>query len=180
MDTNTKYRRWGWGAVIGLIAIILIAGLVIALTMNKKPSSTEAELANDGANGEIVAVDGDENTNNSSANSDSSKSEEKSEEKSEDKSEDKSSSEKKNESSSSSSDEKNSHSGSSANGGATSGGNSNGGSNGSSAANGSSSADAGQMPKTGPVDATIAILGMAATAYLLSLNAAWVKEKFRK
>ena len=176
MDTNTKYRRWGWGAVIGLIAIILIAGLVIALTMNKKPSSTEAELANDGANGEIVAVDGNENTNNSSANSDSSKSEEKSE----DKSEDKSSSEKKNESSSSSSDEKNSHSGSSANGGATSGGNSNGGSNGSSAANGSSSADAGQMPKTGPVDATIAILGMAATAYLLSLNAAWAKEKVRK
>ena len=176
MDTNTKYRRWGWGAVIGLIAIILIAGLVIALTMNKKPSNTEAELANDGANGEIVAVDGDENTNNSSANSDSSKSEEKSE----DKSEDKSSSEKKDESSSSSSDEKNSHSGSSANGGATSGGNSNGGSNGSSAANGGSSADAGQMPKTGPVDATIAILGMAATAYLLSLNAAWVKEKVRK
>lgn len=176
MDTNTKYRRWGWGAVIGLIAIILIAGLVIALTMNKKPSSTEAELANDGANGEIVAVDGNENTNNSSANSDSSKSEEKSE----DKSEDKSSSEKKNESSSSSSDEKNSHSGSSANGGATSGGNSNGGSNGSSAASGSSSADASQMPKTGPVDATIAILGMAATAYLLSLNAAWVKEKVRK
>ncbi len=176
MDTNTKYRRWGWGAVIGLIAIILIAGLVIALTMNKKPSNTEAELANDGANGEIVAVDGDENTNNSSANSDSSKSEEKSEEKSEDKS----SSEKKDESSSSSSDEKNSHSGSSANGGATSGGNSNGGSNGSSAANGSSSADASQMPKTGPVDATIAILGMAATAYLLSLNAAWAKEKVRK
>ena len=176
MDTNTKYRRWGWGAVIGLIAIILIAGLVIALTMNKKPSNTEAELANDGANGEIVAVDGNENTNNSSANSDSSKSEEKSE----DKSEDKSSSEKKNESSSSSSDEKNSHSGSSANGGATSGGNSNGGSNGSSAASGSSSADASQMPKTGPVDATIAILGMAATAYLLSLNAAWAKEKVRK
>lgn len=176
MDTNTKYRRWGWGAVIGLIAIILIAGLVIALTMNKKPSNTEAELANDGANGEIVAVDGDENTNNSSANSDSSKSEEKSEEKSEDKS----SSEKKDESSSSSSDEKNSHSGSSANGGATSGGNSNGGSNGSSAANGGSSADASQMPKTGPVDATIAILGMAATAYLLSLNAAWAKEKVRK
>ncbi len=176
MDTNTKYRRWGWGAVIGLIAIILIAGLVIALTMNKKPSNTEAELANDGANGEIVAVDGDENTNNSSANSDSSKSEEKSEEKSEDKS----SSEKKDGSSSSSSDEKNSHSGSSANGGATSGGNSNGGSNGSNAANGSSSADASQMPKTGPVDATIAILGMAATAYLLSLNAAWAKEKVRK
>jgi len=176
MDTNTKYRRWGWGAVIGLIAIILIAGLVIALTMNKKPSNTEAELANDGANGEIVAVDGDENTNSSSANSDSSKSEEKSEEKSEDKS----SSEKKDGSSSSSSDEKNSHSGSSANGGATSGGNSNGGSNGSSAANGSSSADASQMPKTGPVDATIAILGMAATAYLLSLNAAWAKEKVRK
>lgn len=176
MDTNTKYRRWGWGAVIGLIAIILIAGLVIALTMNKKPSNTEAELANDGANGEIVAVDGDENTNNSSANSDSSKSEEKSEEKSEDKS----SSEKKDGSSSSSSDEKNSHSGSSANGGATSGGNSNGGSNGSSAANGSSSADASQMPKTGPVDTTIAILGMAATAYLLSLNAAWAKEKVRK
>ena len=176
MDTNTKYRRWGWGAVIGLIAIILIAGLVIALTMNKKPSNTEAELANDGANGEIVAVDGNENTNNSSADSDSSKSEEKSE----DKSEDKSSSEKKNESSSSSSDEKNSHSGSSANGGATSGGNSNGGSNGSSAASGSSSADASQMPKTGPVDATIAILGMAATAYLLSLNAAWAKEKVRK
>jgi hypothetical protein len=36
------------------------------------------------------------------------------------------------------------------------------------------------MPKTGPVDATIAILGMAATAYLLSLNAAWAKEKVRK
>lgn len=169
MDTNTKYRRWGWGAVIGLIAVILIAGLVVALTMNKKPK-TDAEIASgDNGNSLVVVDDGDENTNNSSANGGSNSSEgssNTSENGSSSSSENGSSSSNNSNSgsSSSNSEEKNSHDSSA-----------NSGSNGGESANNKS-----EMPKTGPVDTTFAILGMAATAYLLSLNVALAKEKVRK
>ena len=48
MDTSTKYKRWGWGAVIGLVGVILIAGLVVAATMTSSPKpeeNTDAQVA---------------------------------------------------------------------------------------------------------------------------------------
>ena len=57
IDANTKYKRWGWGAVIALVGVILIAGLVVAVSMSSpKPNSgdnvatTSVETEN-GANG---------------------------------------------------------------------------------------------------------------------------------
>ncbi|MBR6098103.1 hypothetical protein IKP94_05170 [Candidatus Saccharibacteria bacterium] len=176
MDTNTKYRRWGWGAVIGLIAVILIAGLVVALTMNKKPK-TDAEVASsEGESGVVVVDDGDENTHDSSANNSGSQSGENASENGANSSSENGSanngsanngsSSSNSGSSNTNSEEKNTHD-SSANGSTS--GNTNGG-----------EANKSEMPKTGPVDTTIAVLGMAATAYLLGLNVELAKEKARK
>ena len=173
MDTNTKYRRWGWGAVIGLIAVILIAGLVVALTMNKKPKTTDEQVASSETS--VITVDGDENTNNSSANSnngESGSSENGGSENENSSNNGASSSENKGESGTSSSEEKNTHD-SSANSGSN-----NGTSSSDKSENGASTNK--EMPKTGPVDATFAIIGMAVSAYLISLNVALAKEKVRK
>lgn len=53
MDVNAKYRRWGWGAVIGLIGVILIAGLIVAISMSSspKPNTTNESIASTGNNG---------------------------------------------------------------------------------------------------------------------------------
>ena len=61
MDVNAKYRRWGWGAVIGLIGVILIAGLIVAISMSSspKPNTTNESIASTGNNGS-------NNTNNGS------------------------------------------------------------------------------------------------------------------
>ena len=52
MDVNAKYRRWGWGAVIGLIGVILIAGLIVAISMSSspKPNTTNESIASTGNN----------------------------------------------------------------------------------------------------------------------------------
>lgn len=61
MDVNAKYRRWGWGAVIGLIGVILIAGLIVAISMSSspKPNTTNESIVSTGNNGS-------NNTNNGS------------------------------------------------------------------------------------------------------------------
>ena len=61
MDVNAKYRRWGWGAVTGLIGVILIAGLIVAISMSSspKPNTTNESIASTGNNGS-------NNTNNGS------------------------------------------------------------------------------------------------------------------
>ena len=61
MDVNATYRRWGWGAVIGLIGVILIAGLIVAISMSSspKPNTTNESIASTGNNGS-------NNTNNGS------------------------------------------------------------------------------------------------------------------
>ncbi len=58
MDTNTKYKHWGWGAVIGLVAVILIAGLVVAVTMS---SPKKSEVASEDENKVASVVEGDTN-----------------------------------------------------------------------------------------------------------------------
>ena len=46
MDVNAKYRRWGWGAVIALIGVILIAGFIVAISMSSpKPEDKIATTA---------------------------------------------------------------------------------------------------------------------------------------
>ena len=44
MDVNEKYRRWGWGAVIGLVGVILIAGLIVAISMSSPKPSADGGL----------------------------------------------------------------------------------------------------------------------------------------
>ncbi|MCR4753605.1 MAG: hypothetical protein K5837_04295 [Candidatus Saccharibacteria bacterium] len=60
MDVNAKYRRWGWGAVIGLIGVILIAGLIVAISMSSspKPNTTNESIASTGNNGSNNTNDG--------------------------------------------------------------------------------------------------------------------------
>lgn len=43
---ESKYKRWAWGAVIGLVVIVIIAAIIIAATLsapkpNKEVASTE-------------------------------------------------------------------------------------------------------------------------------------------
>ena len=37
MDVNAKYKRWGRTALAGLAAVVVIAGLVIAVTLARDP-----------------------------------------------------------------------------------------------------------------------------------------------
>ena len=40
---DAKMKRWGWGAIIGLIGVILVAGLVIAVSLSSpKPTADES------------------------------------------------------------------------------------------------------------------------------------------
>ena len=66
MDVNAKYKRWGWGAVIALIGVILVAGLIVAVSMSSpKPELTASTDNGPSASG---AANG-ENGNNSGSNS---------------------------------------------------------------------------------------------------------------
>ncbi len=64
MDANNKYKKWGWGAVIGLIGVILVSGLVVAVTMSSPKKSTTADTTTD--NTPISVVDTDRNDNDDS------------------------------------------------------------------------------------------------------------------
>ncbi len=67
MDDNMKYKRWGWGAVIVLIAVILVAGLVIAVNI-KSPEKTD-EIAVDNntsvVSGDVEGKNADKNESGS-------------------------------------------------------------------------------------------------------------------
>ena len=43
---DAKYKKWGWGALIGLGAVILIAGLIVAVSMSAPKKTTDADKAN--------------------------------------------------------------------------------------------------------------------------------------
>ena len=171
MDTSTKYRRWGWGAVIGLIAVILLAGLVVALSMGKKPKVADTELNADTNSGTVAVEDGasQDQQNGETVNGGTTK---------KDESETKTESENKAETEKKAEDEKNTNN-SSANkqnsdSGATAETEKN------AKRDNAVAGNSGEMPKTGPVDATMAIVAVAVSAYLLSLNVAWAREDARK
>ena len=51
MENEVKYKRWAWGAVIGLAAVIVIAGIVMAMSLTSpEPSKgvSSVETAFDG------------------------------------------------------------------------------------------------------------------------------------
>lgn len=165
MDTSTKYRRWGWGAVIGLIAVILLAGLVVALSMGKKPKVADTELNADTNSGTVAVEDGasQDQQNGETVNGGTTKKDE-----SETKTESENKAEDEKNTNNSSANKQNSDSGATAE------------TEKNTKRDNAVAGNSGEMPKTGPVDATMAIVAVAVSAYLLSLNVAWAREDARK
>ena len=60
MDVNNKYKKWGWGAVIGLVGVILVSGIVVAATMSSPKKATTAST--DGENEPVVVADESDET----------------------------------------------------------------------------------------------------------------------
>ena len=66
---DNKYKKWGWGALIGLAAVIIVAGVAIGVSMKSKPvnvvdgnaDSTKTVAANGGNNGEKKTNEGRDN-----------------------------------------------------------------------------------------------------------------------
>lgn len=47
MENENKYRRWAWGALIGLVAVIIIAGIVMAMSLSSpEPAKEVAKTVN--------------------------------------------------------------------------------------------------------------------------------------
>lgn len=62
---DNKYKKWGWGALIGLAAVIIIAGIAIGVSMKSKP----VNVVDNGADStKTVAENGGSNSGNNSAN----------------------------------------------------------------------------------------------------------------
>lgn len=92
MDVNAKYKRWGWGAVIALIGVILVAGLIVAVSMSSpKPgltaSTDNGPSAGSVANGENGNNSGSDGGNGASDTEKQSEAEKKAEEEAKQKSE---------------------------------------------------------------------------------------------
>ena len=59
MLNEQKYKRWAWGALIGLAVIIVVAGIIMAMTVSTpKPSTDIAKKANT----EVVSGEKNEKT----------------------------------------------------------------------------------------------------------------------
>lgn len=75
MENGAKYKRWAWGAVIGLAAVIIIAGIVMAMSLTSPEPNKEVstvETAFDGNNStENEEKPKDEETTEESAGNDS-------------------------------------------------------------------------------------------------------------
>ncbi len=70
MDVNAKYKRWGWGALIGLAAVILIAGLIVAVTLSSNPSPSGEVAVTDSNEGVVVGDTDVDAQNNATENKD--------------------------------------------------------------------------------------------------------------
>ncbi len=148
-ENEVKYRRWGWGAVLGLAAVIIIAGIVMAATLSSPKPNT--------ANTEPETTTEQPNT---VASTEEKKEETKSETKEETKKE--------------TQDEviKN-HINPDHNASSTSNSNS---SSTSSTSNTSSTSSASNMPKTGPEDAVLPIFALAVSGALIAYNLTLTKK----
>ena len=148
MLNEQKYKRWAWGALIGLAVIIVVAGIIMAMTVSTpKPSTDIAKKANT----EVVSGEKNEKTTEESKNNDQTK-------KDNQKTETKSETTK--DSSKNSTSEKQSNSGSvSAQTPAT-----------------TTPTTSNYIPKTGPEEFIIPVFGAAIVAYLFAYNAALFKK----
>lgn len=137
---DAKLKRWGWGAIIGLVGVILVAGLVIAVSLSSPKPTTDSE-------GVQIA---------------SSKTDEKEDKKAADKkaAEEKKAAEKKAADEKAAADKKKQEEAERQ-----------------AAAASESTTTTADMPKTGPLDTTVAVLGGAVVAYLAALNFGILKKR---
>lgn len=137
---DAKLKRWGWGAIIGLVGVILVAGLVIAVSLSSPKPTTDSE-------GVQIA---------------SSKTDEKKDKKAADKkaAEEKKAAEKKAADEKAAADKKKQEEAERQ-----------------AAAASESTTTTADMPKTGPLDTTVAVLGGAVVAYLAALNFGILKKR---
>ena len=146
MLNEQKYKRWAWGALIGLAVIIVVAGIIMATSVKTPKPSTDVAKANT----EVVSGEKNEKTTEESKANDSAK---KNDQKTETKSETtKNSSE-------NSTSKKQSDAGS-VNTPATT----------------TTPTTTNNMPKTGPEEVIVPILGVAICAYLFAYNVALFKK----
>ena len=148
MLNEQKYKRWAWGALIGLAVIIVVAGIIMATTISTpKPNTDIAKKANT----EVVSGEKNEKTTEEPKNNGQT-------EKNDQKTETKPEATK--DSSKNSTSEKQSNSGSvNTQKPAT-----------------TTPTTTNDMPKTGPEEVIIPILGVAVCAYLFAYNAALFKK----
>ena len=137
---DAKLKRWGWGAIIGLVGVILVAGLVIAVSLSSPKPTTDSE-------GVQIA---------------SSKTDEEKDKKAADKkaAEEKKAAEKKAADEKAAADKKKQEEAERQ-----------------AAAASESTTTTADMPKTGPLDTTVAVLGGAVVAYLAALNFGILKKR---
>jgi cytoskeletal protein RodZ len=147
MLNEQKYKRWAWGALIGLAAIIVVAGIIMAMSVKTpKPSENISKANTDVVSGEKNEKATEESKTNDSTKKDDKKTETKSETTKD--------------SSKNSTSEKQSNSGSvnTQTPAATTPTTSN------------------DIPKTGPEEFIIPVFGVAIVAYLFAYNAALFKK----
>jgi flagellar biosynthesis GTPase FlhF len=162
MDMNAKYRRWGWGAVIALIGVILIAGLVVAVSMSSpKPDNNIASTTAANGDGGNSGTDGD--STDAEARTEA---EEEAEKKAEEEAKQKAEAEKKAEEEEKAAKEKAAAEKKAAEEKAAR-----------EQAAREEAARRNNLPHTGPVDSMAAIVGFAIVAYLFALNVSLVKKQ---
>ncbi|MCR5572892.1 MAG: hypothetical protein K6F57_03920 [Candidatus Saccharibacteria bacterium] len=151
MDVNTKYRRWGWGAVIALIGVILIAGLIVAVSMSSpKPDNSIAKTTAASEEGEGSNAESDADAEARAEAERKAEEEAKQKEEAEKKAaEEKAAAEKK------AAEEKAARE----------------------KAAKEEAAKKSNLPHTGPTDSIAAIIGFAVIAYLFALNVSLVKKQ---
>ena len=62
MDVNAKYKRWGRLALLGLGAVIIVAGLIVAVTLSRDPKPS-GDVIVDETQSEYVAGEEGESGN---------------------------------------------------------------------------------------------------------------------
>ena len=164
---DAKLKRWGWGAIIGLIGVILVAGLVVAISVSSpKPSTTETATGEikiaDGGNGEEKKADEDKKAaEEKKADEEKKAAEQKEAEEAKKKEEEQKAAEQKiaaqkeaeqkrvaeEEKARAEAEQK------------------------------SAAAGSNKMPKTGPEDTTFAVIGASVVAYLIVLNFGLAKKR---
>ncbi len=55
MDVNAKYKRWGWAALIGLAVVIVVAGLIVAVTLGRDPKPSDEVAVTEQESSEVVS-----------------------------------------------------------------------------------------------------------------------------